>query len=239
MLPCFLDQRSGIAFAAASQDIAVDAYAVESQARAAKAQANTIPPKDRSRYLIGTPMLADYLEQGLDDRLLHLQVLEPGMRGNGVRLEGRGLEQLIEDRSALVPVAEPAYPEPPAGVHMPGPSPWPFFAPIALTVMLLGLIFSPVLLVGGLILGIIAQIGVSGGTRHVIEYRGQAIRDLTMEQRMTICNMSIEGGARAGMIAPDETTFAYLKGRPYVDTTDFDATADRRRSGSTCRHGPG
>jgi plastocyanin len=61
--------------------------------------------------------------------------------------------------SALVPVAEPAYPEPPAGVHMPGPSPWPFFAPIALTVMLLGLIFSPVLLVGGLILGIIAAAG--------------------------------------------------------------------------------
>jgi 3-isopropylmalate/(R)-2-methylmalate dehydratase large subunit len=67
-----------------------------------------------------------------------------------------------------------------------------------------------------LILGIIAQIGVSGGTRHVIEYRGQAIHDLTMEQRMTICNMSIEGGARAGMIAPDETTIRYIEGRPFA-----------------------
>jgi len=67
-----------------------------------------------------------------------------------------------------------------------------------------------------LILGIIAQIGVSGGTRHVIEYRGKAIRDLTMEQRMTICNMSIEGGARAGMIAPDETTIRYVEGRPFA-----------------------
>jgi 3-isopropylmalate/(R)-2-methylmalate dehydratase large subunit len=67
-----------------------------------------------------------------------------------------------------------------------------------------------------LILGIIAQIGVSGGTRHVIEYRGQAIHHLTMEQRMTICNMSIEGGARAGMIAPDETTIRYIEGRPFA-----------------------
>ncbi|MGH8913934.1 MAG: aconitase family protein, partial [Acidimicrobiia bacterium] len=67
-----------------------------------------------------------------------------------------------------------------------------------------------------LILGIIAQIGVSGGTRHVIEYRGQVIHDLTMEQRMTICNMSIEGGARAGMIAPDETTIRYIEGRPFA-----------------------
>jgi 3-isopropylmalate/(R)-2-methylmalate dehydratase large subunit len=67
-----------------------------------------------------------------------------------------------------------------------------------------------------LILGIIAQIGVSGGTRHVIEYRGQAIHDLTMEQRMTICNMSIEGGARAGMIAPDDTTIRYIEGRPFA-----------------------
>ncbi|HUF95795.1 MAG TPA: 3-isopropylmalate dehydratase large subunit [Acidimicrobiia bacterium] len=65
-----------------------------------------------------------------------------------------------------------------------------------------------------LILGIIASIGVAGGQGHVIEYRGEAIQGLSMEERMTICNMSIEGGARAGMIAPDETTFAYLKGRP-------------------------
>jgi 3-isopropylmalate/(R)-2-methylmalate dehydratase large subunit len=67
-----------------------------------------------------------------------------------------------------------------------------------------------------LILGIIAKIGVSGGTRHVIEYRGQAIHDLSMEQRMTICNMSIEGGARAGMIAPDDTTIRYIEGRPFA-----------------------
>jgi 3-isopropylmalate/(R)-2-methylmalate dehydratase large subunit len=65
-----------------------------------------------------------------------------------------------------------------------------------------------------LILAIIGQVGVSGGTGHVLEYRGEAIRALSMEERMTVCNMSIEAGARAGMIAPDETTFAYLKGRP-------------------------
>ncbi len=67
-----------------------------------------------------------------------------------------------------------------------------------------------------LILAIIGEIGTAGGTGHVIEYAGQAIRDLSMEGRMTICNMSIEGGARAGLIAPDETTFDYLKGRPMV-----------------------
>ena len=65
-----------------------------------------------------------------------------------------------------------------------------------------------------LILAIIGKIGIAGGIGYVIEYAGKAIRDLTMEGRMTICNMSIEGGARAGLIAPDETTFAYLKGRP-------------------------
>jgi len=65
-----------------------------------------------------------------------------------------------------------------------------------------------------MILGMISQLGVSGGQGHVIEYRGDAIRGLSMEERMTVCNMSIEGGARAGMIAPDETTFAYLEGRP-------------------------
>ncbi len=64
-----------------------------------------------------------------------------------------------------------------------------------------------------LILAIISRIGVSGGTGHVIEYRGEAIRALSMEERMTVCNMSIEAGARSGMIAPDETTFAYLRGR--------------------------
>jgi len=65
-----------------------------------------------------------------------------------------------------------------------------------------------------LILHVLSVIGVDGGTGHVIEYRGEAIRDLSMEGRMTICNMSIEGGARAGLISPDETTFAYLKDKP-------------------------
>ncbi|GHU17041.1 3-isopropylmalate dehydratase large subunit [Betaproteobacteria bacterium] len=65
------------------------------------------------------------------------------------------------------------------------------------------------------ILAIIARIGAAGAIGHVIEYTGPAIEALTMEGRMTVCNMSIEAGARAGMIAPDETTFAYLKGRPY------------------------
>ncbi|GAB2809172.1 3-isopropylmalate dehydratase large subunit [Actinocorallia aurea] len=64
-----------------------------------------------------------------------------------------------------------------------------------------------------LVLAIIAEIGTGGGQGYIIEYRGQAIRDLSMEGRMTVCNMSIEAGARAGMIAPDETTFAYLEGR--------------------------
>ena len=65
-----------------------------------------------------------------------------------------------------------------------------------------------------IILAIIGQIGTAGGTGHVIEYAGEAIRALSMEGRMTVCNMSIEGGARAGMIAPDEATFAYIAGRP-------------------------
>jgi len=65
-----------------------------------------------------------------------------------------------------------------------------------------------------LILAIIGKIGVSGGTGHVIEYRGETIRALDMDERMTVCNMSIEAGARAGMIAPDETTYAYLANRP-------------------------
>jgi 3-isopropylmalate/(R)-2-methylmalate dehydratase large subunit len=64
------------------------------------------------------------------------------------------------------------------------------------------------------ILAIINKIGVSGGIGHVIEYRGDTIRGLSMEGRMTVCNMSIEGGARAGLVAPDDTTFAYLEGRP-------------------------
>jgi 3-isopropylmalate/(R)-2-methylmalate dehydratase large subunit len=64
------------------------------------------------------------------------------------------------------------------------------------------------------ILAIIGKIGTAGGTGYVIEYTGSAIRALSMEGRMTLCNMSIEGGARAGMVAPDDTTFAYIKGRP-------------------------
>jgi 3-isopropylmalate/(R)-2-methylmalate dehydratase large subunit len=71
-----------------------------------------------------------------------------------------------------------------------------------------------------LILAVIAQIGTGGGQGYVIEYRGAAIRALSMEARMTICNMSIEAGARAGMIAPDETTFAYLHGRPHAPQAD-------------------
>jgi len=67
-----------------------------------------------------------------------------------------------------------------------------------------------------IILAIIGKIGIIGGTGHVFEYSGEAIRALSMDGRMTVCNMSIEGGARAGMVAPDDTTFAYLEGRPYV-----------------------
>jgi 3-isopropylmalate/(R)-2-methylmalate dehydratase large subunit len=67
-----------------------------------------------------------------------------------------------------------------------------------------------------LALAIIAEIGTAGGTGHVIEYAGSTIRGLSMEGRMTLCNMTIEGGARAGLVAPDETTFAYLKGRPHA-----------------------
>jgi 3-isopropylmalate/(R)-2-methylmalate dehydratase large subunit len=71
-----------------------------------------------------------------------------------------------------------------------------------------------------LILAIIGKIGVGGGTGHVIEYRGETIRGLDMDERMTVCNMSIEAGARAGMIAPDETTYQYLAGRPRAPQGD-------------------
>ena len=75
-----------------------------------------------------------------------------------------------------------------------------------------------------LILAVIAKIGTGGGQGYVLEYRGEAIRKLSMEARMTICNMSIEAGARAGMIAPDETTYEFLKGRPHAPTgSDWDA----------------
>src|SRR6266516_849590 len=67
-----------------------------------------------------------------------------------------------------------------------------------------------------IILALLAKIGIGGGTGHVLEYTGSAIRALSMEQRMTICNMSIEGGARAGMVAPDDTTFSYVAGRPFA-----------------------
>ena len=81
-----------------------------------------------------------------------------------------------------------------------------------------------------LILGIIGLIGTDGATGYVIEYAGEVVRGLSMEGRMTVCNMSIEGGARAGMIAPDETTFAYLKGRRFVPQgADWDKAVARWR----------
>src|SRR5206468_2825846 len=73
---------------------------------------------------------------------------------------------------------------------------------------------SPGVTAKDLILALIGRIGTAGATGHVLEYTGDAIRALSMEERMTVCNMSIEAGARAGMIAPDETTFAYLAERP-------------------------
>jgi 3-isopropylmalate/(R)-2-methylmalate dehydratase large subunit len=87
-----------------------------------------------------------------------------------------------------------------------------------------------------LILAVIAQIGTGGGTGHVIEYRGPAIAGLSMEGRMTVCNMSIEAGARAGLIAPDETTFSYLAGRPHAPQgAAWDEAAEYWRSLPTDR----
>ncbi len=81
-----------------------------------------------------------------------------------------------------------------------------------------------------IILALLARIGIAGGTGHVFEYAGEAIRTLTMKQRMTICNMSIEGGARAGLIAPDDTTFEYLHGRRHAPQgAAWDAAVDRWR----------
>jgi 3-isopropylmalate/(R)-2-methylmalate dehydratase large subunit len=78
-----------------------------------------------------------------------------------------------------------------------------------------------------LILAIIAQIGTGGGQGFIVEYRGEAVRSLSMESRMTVCNMSIEAGAKAGLIAPDETTFSYLKGRPNAPQgADWDAAVE-------------
>ncbi|TDD04122.1 3-isopropylmalate dehydratase large subunit [Saccharopolyspora terrae] len=77
------------------------------------------------------------------------------------------------------------------------------------------------------ILAVIAKIGTGGGQGYVLEYRGEAVRQLSMEARMTICNMSIEAGARAGMIAPDDTTFDYLRGRPHApEGADWDAAVE-------------
>jgi len=85
-----------------------------------------------------------------------------------------------------------------------------------------------------LILGIIGQIGVDGGQGHVIEYTGEAIRSLSMAGRMTVCNMSIEAGARAGMVAPDDTTFEYMRGRPKVPHgSAFDAAVEEWRALAT------
>ena len=82
-----------------------------------------------------------------------------------------------------------------------------------------------------LILAVIGKIGTGGGMGHVIEYRGSAIRSLSMEGRMTVCNMSIEAGARAGMVAPDDTTFAYLEGKPHAPAgADWERALDDWRS---------
>jgi 3-isopropylmalate/(R)-2-methylmalate dehydratase large subunit len=84
------------------------------------------------------------------------------------------------------------------------------------------------------ILGIIGKIGIAGATGHVIEYTGSAIRSLSMEGRMTVCNMSIEGGGRAGMVAPDDVTFDYLRGRPYAPQgDDYDAAVEQWRKLAT------
>jgi 3-isopropylmalate/(R)-2-methylmalate dehydratase large subunit len=79
-----------------------------------------------------------------------------------------------------------------------------------------------------IVLAVISRIGTAGGQGYVIEFRGSAIRALSMEARMTVCNMSIEAGARAGMIAPDQTTFDYLRGRPHAPTgADWDAAVEQ------------
>ena len=75
-----------------------------------------------------------------------------------------------------------------------------------------------------IVLALIAKVGTGGGQGYIVEYRGSTIRALSMEGRMTICNMSIEWGAKAGLMAPDETTFAYVQGRPHApEGEDWDA----------------
>jgi 3-isopropylmalate/(R)-2-methylmalate dehydratase large subunit len=82
-----------------------------------------------------------------------------------------------------------------------------------------------------IILAIIGKIGIAGGAGHAIEYAGEAIRALSMDGRMTVCNMTIEGGARTGMVAPDDTTFAYMEGRPFVPRgQDFQIAVDYWKS---------
>ena len=81
-----------------------------------------------------------------------------------------------------------------------------------------------------LVLAIVQRLGTGGGAGYVVEYRGQAISELSMEGRMTICNMSIEAGARAGLIGVDETTIEYLRNRPNIDMNEFDALANRWRT---------
>ncbi|MEM9711820.1 MAG: 3-isopropylmalate dehydratase large subunit [Actinomycetota bacterium] len=93
---------------------------------------------------------------------------------------------------------------------------------------------SPGVTAKDVILAILGRIGTGGGIGHVVEYRGEAIRSLSMEGRMTVCNMSIEAGAKAGLIAPDETTFAYLKGRPHAPQgADWDAAVAEWRTLTT------
>ena len=88
-------------------------------------------------------------------------------------------------------------------------------------------LLSPGVTAKDIVLSLIAKVGTGGGQGYIVEYRGSAIEALSMEGRMTICNMSIEWGAKAGMIAPDETTFAYLKGRPHApEGDDWDAAVE-------------
>ncbi|HET8691383.1 MAG TPA: 3-isopropylmalate dehydratase large subunit [Steroidobacteraceae bacterium] len=90
---------------------------------------------------------------------------------------------------------------------------------------------APGVVAKDLVLAIVGRLGVAGGSGQVIEYRGAAIRALSMEERMTVCNMSIEAGARAGMVAPDETTFAWLRGRPRAPAgADFERAVERWRA---------